>query len=913
MHSSSPNDDHAEFIIQKEAVLVSKTDLFGTITECNDAFEFVSGFSKKELIGQPHNLVRHGDVPAEVFADMWRTLKQGFPWCQIVKNRRKDGGYYWVEARVTPIYQQGKLAGYMSVRHAASRAQIATAQTLYQEIKAGKASLYHGQVRRHLRQRLGARLAKFNRPVLSYPLLALLAYVLPYAVYANVMQYSWQSIFWVSAWGLMIAFLVGVFQQRARSQLLQDLSDITDGTVLAWPEKDFDSVRAQVAAKLQTIQLISNECQEALHSQRDQTKQLKRAMDQMSTNVLIANNEFDIVYANKQMLKFLQERQAAIQAQIPAFELDKLIGSNMDIFHKNPAHNRAMLSALSEPTEAKLILNDLHLILNIVPVMNRHGQLTSIVLEWQDKTDEYQLIEQVDATVKFTKEGLLDRRIDLSKTSGVARSLSESVNALLDNVEAPISETVEVALALSAGRLDRYIQGNFLGRFALIQDSVNVAVHNLASMLADTQAATHKVLEGADNIYQSNQRLSLDSHRQSDALSGAALNMQQMNQQVHSNAQTSEQAAQKSIETAKLANNGVQVMAAAIDSMQGVYESSQKIQDIIGLIDSIAFQTNLLALNAAVEAARAGGHGRGFAVVAAEVRSLAQKSAESAQQIRGLIEETVSKISEGTNNVQHSGQTLKQMNGSIEQVNQTVEGLSHFNYDQAKKISNLTDVMQKINESVKVSTENLDESAATAQQLSHTSADLSNSIKQFVLPKGVVSKRLAASQLFDFSQARRAHRQWRINARAYINDVAIDFDRQTAQNSHVCALGQWLHGVGQSYQDLPSFQQLMVTHQSMHEFIATVIDHKDQGEILLANKKLSELESLSDQVIAHIYQLESDLEQHLAQGLGSNDVVKPFISIASQSGQDLEACTDGCCSSSSKRLSAPHFELVQAL
>ena len=118
--------------------LISTTDLSSKITYVNDAFVEISGFSREELIGQPHNLVRHPDMPPGVFAHMWETIKLGKPWMGIVKNRCKNGDHYWVSAYVTPIYENGKMAGYESVRSVPSEAQKRRAEELYARLRAGK-------------------------------------------------------------------------------------------------------------------------------------------------------------------------------------------------------------------------------------------------------------------------------------------------------------------------------------------------------------------------------------------------------------------------------------------------------------------------------------------------------------------------------------------------------------------------------------------------------------------------------------------------------------------------------------------------------------------------------------------------------------------------------------------------------
>ena len=173
MRTNLPVTQH-EFVIPDGVTLVSVTDLTSRITYCNPAFIAVSGYSKEELLGHPHNLVRHPDMPAEAFRDMWATLQSGQPWSALVKNRRKNGDHYWVQANATPIMGNGQVTGYMSVRTKPSREQIEQADALYARMRAeaetGRPSLalhhgrlvhtgWQGTLRRWLRPTLGKNLA----------------------------------------------------------------------------------------------------------------------------------------------------------------------------------------------------------------------------------------------------------------------------------------------------------------------------------------------------------------------------------------------------------------------------------------------------------------------------------------------------------------------------------------------------------------------------------------------------------------------------------------------------------------------------------------------------------------------------------------------------------------------------------
>ena len=135
-----------EYLLPADTTLVATTDLRSHITDCNPAFIEASGYSREALLGQPHNLVRHPDLPAEAFRDLWATLKAGEPWTALVKNRRKNGDPYWVRVNVTPVLEAGQVTGYMSVRTVASRDEVAQAEPLYAQMREQAAA---GAQRRH--------------------------------------------------------------------------------------------------------------------------------------------------------------------------------------------------------------------------------------------------------------------------------------------------------------------------------------------------------------------------------------------------------------------------------------------------------------------------------------------------------------------------------------------------------------------------------------------------------------------------------------------------------------------------------------------------------------------------------------------------------------------------------------------
>lgn len=192
MRMNLPVTEH-ERVFPSEQRLISTTDLNSRITYCNDAFVAISGFTYEELLGQPHNLVRHPDMPPSVFGHMWETIKQGKPWMGVVKNRSKNGDFYWVSAYVTAIYENGRISGYESVRSVPTREQIRRATALYARLRQGRGPV-------PLAARLGAALEQ-GWPLVGAAVLSAISYLwLPQYAALGVLMASL-----LSAWYLIEA------------------------------------------------------------------------------------------------------------------------------------------------------------------------------------------------------------------------------------------------------------------------------------------------------------------------------------------------------------------------------------------------------------------------------------------------------------------------------------------------------------------------------------------------------------------------------------------------------------------------------------------------------------------------------------------------------------------------------------
>ena len=218
---------------------------------------------------------------------------------------------------------------------------------------------------------------------------------------------------------------------------------------------------------------------------------------------------------------------------------------------------------------------------------------------------------------------------------------------------------------------------------------------------------------------------------QAASLKQTSETMNQMNNQVQSNTDNANRANHVAQDAQTKANNGVEVMGQTIAAMNAIQESSDKIADIVTLIDSIAFQTNLLALNAAVEAARAGEHGRGFAVVAGEVRTLAQKSADAAKDIKNLIDETVVRVNQGSQLATESGEVLTNINTSILEVSQMINEIAHASNEQSTGVKQIHQAITEIDSVTQENSRLVEDTTHASNQLDDQASSLTQTMSYF--------------------------------------------------------------------------------------------------------------------------------------------------------------------------------------
>ena len=256
---------------------------------------------------------------------------------------------------------------------------------------------------------------------------------------------------------------------------------------------------------------------------------------------------------------------------------------------------------------------------------------------------------------------------------------------------------------------------------------------SLGQVVASVRRNSESVATASAQIAQGNQDLSSRTEQQASALQQTAATMEELGTTVRNNVDSAKQANQLAQGASAVAAQGGEVIGKVVATMQGISDSSRKIGDIIGVIDSIAFQTNILALNAAVEAARAGEQGRGFAVVASEVRSLAQRSAEAAKEIKALIGRSVERVEQGTALVDQAGKTMGQIVGSIQRVSDIVAEITSASVEQSLGIQQVGDAVGQMDQVTQQNAALVEESAAAAESLKAQAQQLVQAVAVFRL------------------------------------------------------------------------------------------------------------------------------------------------------------------------------------
>ncbi len=530
-----------------------------------------------------------------------------------------------------------------------------------------------------------------------------------------------------------VYWFIGRAVTRPLNAVLEVFDEIGKGRYDNRIEVMHEDEIGRVMHDLDLMQARLHEDVGAARKTADEMLRIKIALDNVSTGVMIADAERHIIYLNRSVQRLLQHAEKEIQRQLPDFRADQLLGKSIDIFHKNPAVQAGLLSSLSGTHAAALRLGSHHMVVTANPVINEEGARLGTVAEWKDRTAEVEAENEIDALVRAALAGDFSQRLALEGKEGFFLRLAEGLNHLSETTLAGLQDVAGVLRSVSQGDLTQTIATEYHGVFGELKDDTNATVARLCEVLCTIRDATEAINTAAQEIAAGNQDLSSRTEEQASSLEQTSSSMELLNETVQKNAGNASEAAELAGRSNAIATQGGAMVKRVVSTMAEIESGSRRINDIVGVIDGIAFQTNILALNASVEAARAGELGRGFAVVATEVRNLAQRSAAAAREIKSLIAESAEQIQGGAALVNETGSTMDEVLRSFSQLAALVTGISTASREQSLSIQQVTQAVGQMDETTQQNAALVEQAAAAAESLEEQARSLVAAVRRFKL------------------------------------------------------------------------------------------------------------------------------------------------------------------------------------
>jgi methyl-accepting chemotaxis protein len=407
----------------------------------------------------------------------------------------------------------------------------------------------------------------------------------------------------------------------------------------------------------------------------------------------------------------------------------------------------AAVAAMTDPTDQVVTLG----------IANKNAEATKLLLGSVKPLQDAALSSLEDLS-KFEMASAEDFQVSASGTykSGVMLMLALGAFALsllaafgwllVRSITRPLHQAVAVSRAVAAGDLSIEFEASGQSETGQLLIALKAMQGSLSSVVDNVRRNSESVATASAQIAQGNNDLSGRTEEQASALEETAAAMEELGATVKQNAENARQANQLALGANEVAVRGGQVVGEVVETMKGINDSSRRIADIIGVIDGIAFQTNILALNAAVEAARAGEQGRGFAVVASEVRSLAQRSAEAAKEIKSLIGTSVERVEQGTALVDQAGATMAELVGSIKRVTDIMGEISAASTEQSTGVAQVGEAVTQMDQATQQNAALVEESAAAAESLKTQAQQLVQAVAVFKLGAMDIPKAPASVQ-----------------------------------------------------------------------------------------------------------------------------------------------------------------------
>ncbi|TFZ45448.1 methyl-accepting chemotaxis protein [Stenotrophomonas maltophilia] len=372
---------------------------------------------------------------------------------------------------------------------------------------------------------------------------------------------------------------------------------------------------------------------------------------------------------------------------------------------------------------------------NLAPDARRLPGSRAILHESMDaaKASLLAINTQIQQLASAAAAGDFSQRGDAQRFDHDFRVMIEQLNSMMQVTDGNLGQLSQLLQSIAAGDLTARMDGQFHGVFARMRDDANTTVAQLTQIVGQIQASASSITLAAGEIASGNSDLSRRTEQQAANLEETAASMEELTSTVRQNAEHARQANQLAIGAHGVASQGGDVVGQVVTTMSAIEASSKKIAEIISVIDGISFQTNILALNAAVEAARAGEQGRGFAVVASEVRTLAQRSAAAAKEIKGLIDDSVGKVAEGSSLVHQAGSTMGEIVASVQRVTDIMAEISAASQEQSAGIEQVNQTVVQMDETTQQNAALVEEATAAARAMEDQAVQLGEAVARFRL------------------------------------------------------------------------------------------------------------------------------------------------------------------------------------